>query len=117
MRRLRRRVIIRLHDYEKVRKRAIPSLYTECSFVPITLTELEQEHLMLVLANKQLPVPPPWLQLKHPKQYLYAMKDYLYDENYIKWFSEYDEDGYMWIQAKKNAPNTMLGWATFEVEY
>jgi hypothetical protein len=117
MKKLRRRVIIRQYDYHKVVKRAVPKLYTECSFVPITLKELEQEHLLKVLANEKLPEPPAWLQLKYPKQYLYAMKDYLYDEHYVDWFSEYDENGYMWIQAKKGGPETMLGWATFEVEY
>jgi hypothetical protein len=45
------------------------------------------------------------------------MQNYLYDKNYVDWFSKYDDDGYMYIQSKRNAPESILGWATVEYDY
>jgi len=121
---LRRRVIIREYDYNKVVDRALPSLYHKANFVPITLKELEQEHLLMVLSehpSQKLPMrrrykgDDPCYQ--YPKNYLWEMQDILYNKSYVDWFSEYDKDGYMWIQARKNTPRTLLGWGTFEYNY
>lgn len=116
MKHLRRRVIIRQYDYHRVQNSAL-KVYNRTDFEPITLQELEHEHLLKVLSNVDLPVPPPYLDLTYPKTYLYRMQNYMYNKEYVNWFSEYDEDGYMWIQAKRNTPASMLGWATFEYDY
>lgn len=129
MKKLRRRIIIRQYDYQKLAHEAIPGLYDSSTFVPITLKELEQEHLMRVLSETQsaylnsVPKRKKWVgddddtYYKYPRNFLWQMQDYLYDKKYIDWFSEYDEDGYLWIQSKKNAPRTVLGWGEFEYNY
>jgi carotenoid cleavage dioxygenase-like enzyme len=121
---LRRRVIIRQYDYLKLAHEAIPGLYDASSFVPITLKELEQEHLMMVLSEKpseKLLVPRNYQSdekyYEYPQNYLWHMQNRLYDKKYVGWFSEYDEDGYLWIQARKNTPRTLLGWGEFEYYY
>ena len=124
MKTLRRRVIIRQYDYNKLIKEVIPRLYHVASFEPITLKELEHEHLMMVLSDQGRPMllapQDHRVDLKYyeyPRSYLYQMQKMLYDKHYVEWFSEYDKDGYMWIQARKNTPRTMLGWGTFEYYY
>jgi hypothetical protein len=125
MKHLRRRIIIRQYDYTDMVKRAIPTWYHTSSFEPITLKELEQEYLLALLSEKKSQMllapsrycPPNEQYYQYPQSYLWQMQNFLYDKNYVKWFSEYDEDGYMWIQARKNTPKTLLGWATFEYDY
>lgn len=124
MKTLRRRIIIRQYDYDKMVKNAIPKLYHNANFTPITLKELEQEHLMMVLSEKKSQkflVPSDHRiddkYYEHPRSYLWQMQNVLYDRNYVDWFSDYDEDGYMWVQAKKNTPRTLLGWGEFEYNY
>ncbi len=130
MKKLKRQIIIRQYDYDKMISRALPSLYHRAEFTPITLTELEQEHLMKVLSddnpqyrNQRPKGKPRWKDSRdeeyyqYPRNFLWYMQDYLYDKNYVDWFSDYDEDGYMWIQARKNTPRTLLGWGTFEYTY
>lgn len=116
MKHLRRRVIIREYDFLKIRSHA-RKLWDSVEFEPITLKELEHEHLLKVLAGVSLPKAAAGGEYIYPRTYLYEMRNYLYDENYVGWFSKYDEDGYMYIQSKKNAPESMLGWATFEYDY
>ena len=124
MKQLRRRIIIRQYDYLKLVRNTIPGLYHSSSFNPITLKDLEHEHLMMVLSEKRsrmLLVPsnhrvdPKYYE--HPRSYLWQMQNVLYDKKYADWFSEYDEDGYMWIQARANTPSTLLGWGEFEYYY
>lgn len=112
---LKRRVIIRQYDYLKIQNRA-RQVYDRTDFEPITLKELEHEHLLKVLSGARLPKPM-YGEYYYPRNYLYEMANYLYDKNYVDWFSKYDADGYMYIQSKRNAPESMLGWATFEYDY
>ena len=117
MKHLRRRVIMRQYDYVKHHGSFVPSYYSASNFVPITLKELEQEYLLKILNGTIDEERIKKINFEYPKNYLQAMSDYLYKQEYIQWFSEYDEDGYMWIQARANTPRSVLGWATFELDY
>jgi hypothetical protein len=122
---LRRKVIIREYDYERVRKQAfapltfmgmLDTLYDRSEFKLITRQQLEHENLIKLLKDDkktglfQNLLKPTTI----PSLFLFNVKDYLYDQRYIEWHSEYDEDGYIWVQARKNTPRSRLGWAIFE---
>lgn len=124
MKKLRRRCIIRQYDYLKFVDVYIPIYYHTAEFTPVTIKELEQERLFQILKNNSTDNQRPGSMtnaytgnLEYPRNYLKAMQDYLYNPEYIKWFSDYDQDGYMWIQARSNTPRTMLGWGVFEYNY
>lgn len=117
MKHLRRRVIMRQYDYVKHHGSFVPSYYSASNFVPITLKELEQEYLFKILDGTLDAGQFKKINFEYPKNYLQAMGDYLYKRDYVNWFSEYDEDGYMWIQARANTPSSILGWAIFELDY
>lgn len=115
---LRRKVIIREYDFNKVRDQAfVPlgisgALYDRAKFVPLTKNDLEIQNLVHVIKKGQdnNPLKPTGI----PAAFLYNAKDYLYSVKYIDYHSEYDEDGYIWVQARKNTPRTRLGWGIFE---
>lgn len=125
MKKLRRRCIIRQYDYLKFVQVYVPLYYHTSEFVPITIKDLEHERLLHVLKNNSNDIVRKSSQnqkvytgnLEYPRNYLREMQDYLYNKEYVKWFSDYDEDGYMWIQARSNTPRTVLGWGTFEYDY
>ena len=115
---LRRKVIIREYDFEKVRAEAIGevgfmrwgALYDRAEFTPLTLESLEKENVVDLLKGKERK----YKALKQPNLMLHYLKDYLYNEKYPDWNIEYDEQGQLWIQARKNTPRTRLGWGVFE---
>lgn len=118
---LKRKVIIREYDFERVKNEAFAplsfmgitdSLYDRADFVPLNRDILEKENLLKVIQNpgKSNPFAPKEI----PALFLYNIKDYLYNQRYLDWKVEYDEQGYIWVQAKKNAPRTRLGWGIFE---
>ncbi len=120
IRTLRRKVIIREYDFNKVRDQAIglvgfaalDSLYDRAEFVPFTKDYLGQEYLMRLLGDKTkkgLARPD-----QHPANWLFDMRDYLYSPKYIQYHPEYDDDGFIYVQARKNTPRTRLGWGVFE---
>lgn len=125
MKTLRRRCIIRQYDYLKLTQMYIPLYYHRAEFAPITINDLEQERLLHILKNDNSDIvqrsgknQPVYVEdLEYPRNYLRAMQDYLYNSEYVNWFSDYDEDGYMWIQARSNTPRTVLGWGVFEYDY
>jgi hypothetical protein len=114
---LRRKIIIREYDFERVRDQAfrplgICTLYDRAEFVPLNKDALEHENLIKLLKNgenKNLFKP-----TSVPAIFLFNIKDHLYDQKYIEWHSEYDDEGYIWVQARKNTPRTRLGWGVFE---
>jgi hypothetical protein len=118
MKHLRRRIIIREYDFCRIQSSA-RQLYDDVNFEPVTLKEIEQEHFFKILSGKyQEPkIRNTIFEYDHPRNFLYEMSDYLYDKKYVDWFSKFDQDGYMYIQSKRNAPESMLGWATFEYDY
>ena len=118
IRTLRRKVIIREYDFNKVRDQAFAplgisgALYDRAEFVPLTKNDLEIQNLVHIIKKGQdnNPLKPTGI----PAVFLYNAKDYLYSPKYIDYNPEYDEDGYIWVQARKNTPRSRLGWGIFE---
>lgn len=120
VRTLKRKVIIREYDFKKVRDQAfaplsmgmLELLYDRAEFKPLKRDDLEKENLIRVIKtpDKSNPFKP----TEVPALFLFNIKDYLYNEKYIDWNAEYDEDGYIWVQARKNTPRSRLGWGIFE---
>jgi hypothetical protein len=121
VRTLKRRVIIREYDYEKVREQAFTpliymglhdTLYDRAEFRPLTRQQLEYENLIKLLktGDGENPLRPTAI----PALFLFNVKDYLYDKRYVEWHSEYDEQGHIWVWARKNTPRSRLGWGIFE---
>ena len=116
MRTLRRRVIIRETDFEKVKRRAfmpigVSVLYDRAEWRPITREEIERDMIMRGLRGDEMPRGGSWLI---PEDYLLHSKDSLYNDRYAAWTVCYDKDGFMTVQAKKNLLPVRLGWAVFE---
>lgn len=113
---LRRRVIIRETDFEKVRRRAflpigVDVLYDRAEWRPITREEIERDMIIRGLKGEEMPRGGSWLI---PEDYLLYNQDRLYNDRYTAWAACYDRDGFMTVQAKKNLPVVRLGWAVFE---
>lgn len=116
MRTLKRRVIIRETDFQKVKKEAfIPiglgTIYDRAEWNPITKEEIERDMILRGLKGEQMPRGGSW---RVPEDYLLYSRDSLYNERYSHWNPQYDEDGYMTVQPRKNLPRVRLGWAIFE---
>ena len=115
---LRRRVIIREYDFEKVRAQAIGevgfmrwgALYDRAEFTPLTLEGLEKENVVDLLKGKERK----FRALDQPNLMLYYLKDYLYNEKYFDWDIKYDENQQLWIPARNNTPRTRVGWGSCE---
>ena len=117
MKYLRRQTIIRESDFEKRIQAAVPLLYTRAEFKPVTVQELERDHMFKILSddpslNQNLRV-----DFKNPKNILFHYRDYVYNPRYREWNLEIDNDGYIWIQSRKNVQSSRLGWAVVEYWY
>lgn len=112
---LRREVIVREYDFNQRLATAVPLLYDSAEFVPITEQEIKNYALVDILKNplkaKQDREP------EHPWSWLVRKKDRCYRNDYYKFIRDIDENGYIWIQYKKNAPRSRLGWATLIKRY
>jgi hypothetical protein len=119
---LRRKVIIREYDYNKVRDQALGglifdgvALYDRASFTPLDQENLEKLKVVeLLKGKKHTPLIEADLDLKMPALLVRQLTDYLYDDRYHSWQVTTDEDGYLCVQARKNTPKSRLGWAVFE---
>lgn len=111
MKTLRRRVLIRELDWQRIQRQAL-RLYDRAEFAPVTCTEIQHEYLLGVLQGKN-PVQP---DLSYPAQYLNAIRDRLYDVNYAQWHSYQDND-LIYVKSRGNARPSCLGWARFERDY
>jgi hypothetical protein len=120
---LRRKVIIREYDYERVKRQAFAplammglteTLYDRSSFIPLDQDALEKLKLQEILKGKNTPLTESDLNLKIPALFLRQLKDYLYNDKYGLWHVTIDEDGYICVQARKNTPKSRIGWAVFE---
>jgi hypothetical protein len=120
LRTLKRRVIIREYDFDKIKSYALSTgkyqdeytLYDRADFFPFTRDILEKEYMLKILGDKtkkNFARPS-----EHPANWLYDMKDYLYSEKYIHYHPVYDEDGFIYVQARMNTPRTRIGWGIFE---
>ena len=118
MKKIRRRVLIREHDYRRMVTNAQGGivydgmmLYNHSEFVPVSQTSIEKEILWSKLANKRQV----WMYAgRGAKNIFDGMKDYLYDPRYDIWAKSWDEDGYLCVRARSNTPVSRIGWATFE---
>lgn len=119
IRTLRRKVIIREYDFEKVKQQAfmpigLCPIYDRAEFIPFTKDSISHEYLMKMLGDKtKKGIARPD---QHPANWLYDMRDYLYSEKYVQYHPQYGEDGFIYVQARKNTPRTRIGWGIFEKE-
>jgi hypothetical protein len=119
---LRRKVIIREYDYNKlVQETSMPlkvgdhkPLYDRSNFLPLSQSNLEKLKVVEILKGKQSPITEVSLNLENPALLLYNLKDHLYNQKYFEWNVDVDSDGYICVQARKNTPKSRLGWAVFE---
>jgi hypothetical protein len=120
---LRRKVIIREYDFNRVRDEAFAvvmgegTLYDRAEFTPLSETTLEQLKIIELLKGKQTKLSLVSLNLQFPALTLYELKDYLYSEKYYNWDVTIDEEGYLCVQARKNTPKSRIGWGIFEKDY
>lgn len=123
---LRRKIIIREYDFNKIRTKATAkvdryeTLYDRATFTPITKDELEKEYLIFLLTKDENDVTSnpmnSWKPTEFPSSYLWHMKKNLYNEDYARWDSRFDEDNYLLVRYNKVTPETKLGWGVFEKE-
>ncbi len=123
IRTLRRKVIIREYDFNRVRDQAfaplammgsLETLYDRAEFTPISQDSLEKLKVVEILKGKQTKLSEVALDLKRPAILVAQLRDYLYNDKYYQWKVTVDEDGYVCVQARKNTPKSRLGWAIFE---
>jgi len=121
LRTLRRKVIIREYDFNKVAQEATgvhhdgQSLYDRVSFLPLNEENLEKLKVVEILQGKEHTVllKSDWNN-NVPAMMLYQLRDYLYDKRYYDWRVTIDDQGFICVQARKNTPKTRLGWGVFE---
>ena len=118
---LRRQVIIREYDFNRVRDEAFTvvmgegKLYDRAEFTPLNQENLEKLKVIEILRGKKsTPLIKADLDLKMPAVLVSQLKDYLYDDRYYHWNVTIDNDGYLCVQARKNTPKSRLGWGVFE---
>lgn len=117
---LRRKVIIREYDFNKIRDEATGfhydghALYDRVEFTPIDQATLEKLKIQEILKGRTGPLTEANWTLTIPAVLLYQLKDYLFDDRYYNWNPTIDEDGYICVQARKNTPKTRIGWGVFE---
>ena len=122
MRILKRKVIIREYDFNKLQERALSvgffcdnvALYDRASFVPLDQNTLEKIRLQEILKGKSGPITEVNWNLSIPAVLLYQLRDYLYTDKYYNWNVTIDEEGYICVQSRKNTPKTRIGWGVFE---
>lgn len=116
MKTLRRRVIIRESDFNKMNVKATKNnLYDSAEFLPITKDDLEKLKVIKILKNQEVSIN--LNSINNPVLALYDNKHLLYDQRYFNWTVYYDAFGYMWVQSKSNRPSNRIGWGIFEKSY
>ncbi len=121
LRTLKRKVIIREYDFNKVAEYATETrydghaLYDRVSFLPLNQENLEKLKVVELLKGKEhTPLVKSDWNDNIPAMLLYQLKDYLYDNRYYDWRVTIDGEGYLCVQSRKNTPKTRLGWGVFE---
>ncbi len=123
IRTLKRKVIIREYDFNKVRDQAfaplaymgiLDSLYDRASFLPLNQDNLEKLKVEEILRGKTALLKSVDWDLKMPAVLVAQLKDYLYNSQYYHWKITVDDEGYLCVQARKNTPKSRLGWGIFE---
>lgn len=117
---LKRRVIIREYDFNKIKEQALGSfydghaLYDRVNFIPLNQEGLEKLKVMELLKGKKGPLTEINWDLTMPALLLWQLKDYLFNDRYTEWNVFTDEEGYLCVQARKNTPVSRIGWGEFE---
>jgi len=123
IRTIRRKVIIREYDFERVREEAfaplammgsLETLYDRAEFTPLNQENLEKLKVLEILRGKKTKLADIELDLNMPSLLIVQLRDHLYNERYYHWKVTTDEEGYLCVQARKNTPKSRLGWAVFE---
>lgn len=120
IRTLKRKVIIREYDFNKIEEQALGfyydgmALYDRVSFLPLNEHTLEQIKLVEILKGKSGPLTEIDWDLKRPQLLIYQLRDYLYNDRYYHWRITTDDEGYVCVQARKNTPLSRIGWGVFE---
>lgn len=111
MKTLKRRTLIRESDFYRIKSRAL-ELYDRVYFKPVNCTEIEHEYIVSVLKGENHVQP----DLEFPAKYLRTIKNKLYDVKYSEWLS-YKDNNLIYVQSRKNAKPSCLGWVTFEKDF
>lgn len=120
---LRRKVIIREYDFNKVRDQAfaplscmgiLDTLYDRAEFIPLNQDNLEKLKVVEILKGKPSTFTDIRWENTMPSRLVAQFKDYLYNVRYYDWQVTIDEEGYICVQARKNTPKSRLGWGVFE---
>lgn len=123
IRTLKRKVIIREYDYNKIKAAATSigiyadnvALYDRVSFIPLNQESLEKLKVIDILQGKKhTPLITTAWNGNIPAMMIYQLKDYLYDNRYFDWNVTTDEQGFICVQARKNTPKSRIGWGVFE---
>lgn len=126
IRTLRRKVIIREYDFNKVKEQALlplacmgisDTLYDRATFLPLSQENLEKLKLMEILKGKGSNLKDIRWENTMPSRLVAQFKDYLYNNRYYDWRVTLDEEGYICVQARKNTPKSRLGWGIFEKDF
>jgi hypothetical protein len=123
IRTLKRKVIIREYDFEKVKQQAfmpigLGSLYDRVQFIPLNQEGLEKSKVLEILQGKKdTPLIKADWNDNVPAMLLYHLRDYLYDKRYYDWKVSLDEQGYVCVQARNNTPKTRVGYGIFEKDF
>jgi len=119
---LRRRVLIREYDFEKVKPYALSTgryqnqitLYDRVIFEPLDQDTLEKHLVIDILKGNSKVLRDMKWDSYSPTGMLYSVKDHLYNTQYYQWMVTVDDQGYLCVQARSNTPKSRMGWATFE---
>lgn len=123
IRTLRRKVIIREYDFNKVRDQAfaplacmgiLDTLYDRAEFIPLNQDNLEKLKVVEILKGKHSTLKDIRWENTMPSRLVAQFKDYLYNTRYYDWQVTIDEEGFICVQARKNTPKSRLGWGVFE---
>lgn len=113
---LKRRVIIRECDYEKIAPQIVrDKLYDSLEFVPLTLKEMEHENIIFLLKNPEKMDKLPWPVSSINNINLWRLEHLCYNKQYTRWRVTVDyPDGQVWVQSRINVDPSRLGWGVFE---
>jgi hypothetical protein len=119
IRTIKRRIIIREYDFERVKREAflpigLGSLYDRAHITFLNQDGLEKIRLEQILRGKTNPLTQMETETTKPHILLYGLRDFLYNSKYLEWRVTLDEEGYICVQARKNTPKSRLGFAVFE---
>lgn len=108
-----RRILMRLMDYDRLRKRATKLGYSVC-FETVSLVDLQNEVLLETIKHPEKDLS--YLDTNSPAGVLAALTRHLYDVDYLKYVNYQDGDNHIRVGHRTNhcTERSILGWVTFE---